>query len=47
MKEVQGILEMMGCEGEGKYLGLPYMVGRTKKHIFQYLKERVAKKVKG
>lgn len=40
-EEVEGrigdILEMGKCEGEGKYLGLPYLVGRSKKQIFQYV----------
>lgn len=39
-----GIIE--GDRG-GKYLGMFFMMDRTKKQIFQFLKDRVAKKVKG
>lgn len=40
-----GILGMERCEGKGKYLGLPYLIGRLKKQIFQFIKYRVWKKV--
>lgn len=30
---------MVKCEGEGKFLGLPYLVGSTKKQNFQLVKE--------
>lgn len=34
--EVLEILGMVKCGGEGKFLGLPYLVGHTKKQIFQF-----------
>ena len=40
-------LGMSLCEGKGKYLGLPYLVGRTKREVFAFLKERVCKKTQG
>lgn len=45
--EVLEILGMVKCGGEGKFLGLPYLVGHTKKQIFQFVKDREAKKVEG
>lgn len=30
-------------EGKGKYLGLPYLVGHSKKEIFNYIRERAGK----
>lgn len=33
--------------GEGKYLGLSYLIGQSKKEIFRYLKERIWKKTHG
>lgn len=43
--EVLSTLGMIKCEGAGKYFGLPYLVGCTKKQNFQFVKDRVAKKV--
>ena len=40
-------LGMHQCTGKGKYLGLPFLVGRSRRQILQYLKERVWKKVHG
>ena len=34
-------------EGRGKYLGLPFLVGRNKREIFSFVKERVWKKSHG
>ena len=31
----------------GKYLGLPLMIGRSKKQIFNEVRERVGKKMTG
>lgn len=31
----------------GRYLGLPYMIGRAKTQVFSYLSDRVVKKVNG
>lgn len=33
--------------GSGKYLGLPYLIGRSKAKIFSYMKERIWKKAHG
>lgn len=32
---------------EGKYLGLPYLVGRSKKKVFSFVEERVWRRVQG
>lgn len=40
-------LEVQCGETNGKYLGLSFMIGRTKRQVFQYLEERVRKKVSG
>ena len=39
--------ETLEVEKHEKYLGLPIMVGRSKKIIFSHVKERVWKKLKG
>ncbi|CAL1389097.1 unnamed protein product [Linum trigynum] len=44
---VGGILGMQIVSKHNKYLGLPTVVGRSKKEIFQGLKERVRSKLKG
>ena len=38
-----GTLEIQGGEGKGKYLGLPFMTGRSKKEIFQSMHDRIWK----
>lgn len=38
---------MQLSSGDGKYLGLPYMIGRSKKEILSFLRDRVAKKTRG
>ena len=45
--EVSGKLAIPISAGKGTYLGLPYMVGRSKKQILQYIKDRLWKKVRG
>lgn len=35
------VLGMERSKWEGKYLGLPYLIGRSKKQIFLYIKDRV------
>lgn len=32
---------MLKCMGKGKYLGLPYLVGRSIKQNFQFVKDRM------
>lgn len=39
------ILEASESLGTGKYLGLPSMIGRSKKSIFNYIKERIWRKI--
>lgn len=39
--------DMQVSSGVGKYLGLPYLIGRSKTEVFAYLKERVWKKTHG
>ena len=40
-------LGMGTYDGDNKYLGLPYMVGSTKRKVFAFVKERVWKKTHG
>lgn len=42
---VKDILGVQECFANGKYLGLPSMIGRNKKVVFNYNKERVWRKV--
>jgi hypothetical protein len=42
---VKNILQVAESLGSRKYLGLPSMVGRNKKAIFGYLRDRVWKKI--
>lgn len=39
--QLAGILNVRHVLGTGKYLGLPSMVGRNKKAIFCFIKDRV------
>ena len=41
---ISNFLGVSGHIGSGKYLGLPSMVGHSKKAIFSYLKDRIWKK---
>lgn len=45
--QVGHILGMKISIGNGKYLGLPYLIGRSKSDIFTYLKEKIWKKTHG
>ena len=44
IKVAMGVLEIKQYE---KYLGLPPFVGRNKKASFNYIKERIWKKIQG
>lgn len=43
--DISNLLGVFTTIGEGKYLGLPSMVGRTKKAIFSYIKDRIWRKI--
>ena len=46
-ESISSIIACLGVSeaiGSGKYMGLPSMVGRSKKAIFSYLKDRIWKK---
>lgn len=44
-EELKTVLGVYNDLGESKYLGLPSLVGRSKKTVFNFLKERVSKKI--
>lgn len=44
LKHVMGVQLPLNT---GRYLGLPSLVGRSKKNIFAYIKERLSKKLQG
>ena len=46
-KEVKEILGAMQDTQPKKYLGLPSLIGRSKKQVFTEIKERVGKKMLG
>ncbi|KAL2937830.1 hypothetical protein RDABS01_021279 [Bienertia sinuspersici] len=46
-EEVMGILKMRQVDFHGKYLGVPTILGRSKKVIFESLLERIRKKIRG
>jgi hypothetical protein len=41
----KGILQVSESIGTGKYLGLPSMVGRKKKAIFNHIRDRIWKRI--
>lgn len=42
MRERVGeLLEVRRTEGNGNYLGLPLMIGRNKRQIFSFMKDRI------
>lgn len=44
---IMSILSIVKCNGEGKYLGIPYLVKRSKKQILQFVMDGVWKKLQG
>lgn len=46
-QEIALALNMSCSSGDGKYLSLPYLIGRSKKDIFNYLKDHIWKKAHG
>lgn len=44
MEEVRGYLSVRVVDKHDKYLGLPTEMGRSKKDVFNWLRERVWKK---
>ena len=46
-EEVIEVLEGMKQIQQSRYLGLPVVIGRTKKQVFSYIKERVVHRLKG
>ncbi|XP_057425990.1 uncharacterized protein LOC130719383 [Lotus japonicus] len=47
LNELKGLLNVKAVECFDKYLGLPTMIGRSKTQIFNFVKDRVWKKLKG
>lgn len=41
------ILEVSNDLGEGRYLGLPSLIGRSKRSVFNFLKDRVSHRIQG
>ncbi|XP_021717271.1 uncharacterized protein LOC110685117 [Chenopodium quinoa] len=46
-REITATLGVREVDRHGKYLGLPTIIGRSKKEIFASLKERIWKKLQG
>lgn len=44
-REITDVLGVSKDLGEGMYLGLPSLVGRSKKSVFKFIKKRVWKKI--
>jgi len=44
-EDLSRILEVRHVLGTGKYLGFPSMIGRTKKAVFAFIKDRIWKKI--
>ncbi|XP_012857002.1 PREDICTED: uncharacterized protein LOC105976270 [Erythranthe guttata] len=44
---IQQILQFRVVDGHDRYMGMPALIGRTKKKIFSYLRDRVWTRVKG
>lgn len=46
-RNICSFLQIPDGQGSAKYLGLPFMIGRSKKEIFSYKHDRVWKKLNG
>ena len=46
-KEVMSALRVSNETISEKYLGLPVFIGKSKSKVFQYLKERISRKIQG
>lgn len=46
-REIKQELEVYKDIGESKYLGLPSLIGRSKKTVLRYLKDKVIQELKG
>ena len=42
---ITNILQVQAVLGTGKYLGLPFLIGRSKKATFNFIKDRIWKKI--
>ena len=47
VKEIEAILGIPTIDSPGMYLGLPIIWGRSKYEVLSFVKEKVAKKLKG
>lgn len=45
--DIKNLLEVYSDLSNRQYLGLPLLIGRSKKWVFQFLKERLWNKLKG
>lgn len=45
--EIKNYLQIQNDLSEGRYLGLPSLIGRSKKKVFAYLKDRLWRKIQG
>ncbi|GAA0174440.1 hypothetical protein LIER_27830 [Lithospermum erythrorhizon] len=46
-RSIASVLGMREVQDQGKYLGLPSYIGRTKKEVFKYLVAKVEDRIKG
>lgn len=46
-REIKNMLEVQNDLSEGRYLGLPSLIGRSKKQVFNFLKDRLWSKIQG
>ncbi|WOG84407.1 hypothetical protein DCAR_0103590 [Daucus carota subsp. sativus] len=46
-EEIKNMLEVHNDLSSGRYLGLPSLIGRSKKQVFNFLKDRLWRKIQG